>query len=174
MPVKGKAKQHTQAKTNDNQSPSAFLVSFLEKVPENSKHADIEELFTMIRAHAPTLDPELQVSNTTTLAFGGFDYQTKSKCSGRWSRIGVVANKTLYTLRASRMGHTCWSTTTRKPFGGRAPRPLVYRLGSAAFVSRSWKIWTWKLWKKSFTRWKVSTPWTKSRRLSALLYISCL
>lgn len=64
-----------------------------------SKHADITTLHNLIRHHAPDLAPELQ--GKTTLAYGGFDYQTKSKCSGRWSRISIMVNKTGLSLMVS-------------------------------------------------------------------------
>ncbi|KAL3934426.1 MAG: hypothetical protein SGBAC_009857 [Bacillariaceae sp.] len=73
--------------------PEGILQEYLTtKVADHeSKHADIKELHALIRQNAPALVPELQ--GKTTLAYGGFDYVTKSKCTGRWSRLAIMVNK---------------------------------------------------------------------------------
>ncbi|CAJ1948547.1 unnamed protein product [Cylindrotheca closterium] len=58
---------------------------------DETKHAAIKELHALIRQKAPNLVPELQ--GKSTLAYGGFDYVTKSKCTGRWSRLSIMVNK---------------------------------------------------------------------------------
>lgn len=96
LPSSKKKAQKTKnnAKKEDSNN---VLASFLHQaVPDKSKHADLEQLYNMIRTHAPTLAPEIQLPRT--LAFGGFDYETKSKCAGRWARVGIMVNKTGLSL----------------------------------------------------------------------------
>jgi hypothetical protein len=81
-------------------SQQNILQEFLStRVDDNSKHEAITWLYNIIRDLAPELEPELQ--GKSTLAFGGFDYETKSKCSGRWFRIGIMVNKTGLSLMVS-------------------------------------------------------------------------
>ena len=74
-----------------------FLSTFASS--HESKHEDIKTLHEIISHQAPSLEAELQ--GKSTLAYGGFDYQTKSKCSGRWARIGIMLNKTGLSLMIS-------------------------------------------------------------------------
>jgi hypothetical protein len=53
----------------------------------------------LIHQKASDLEPELQ--GNATLAYGGFNCQTKSKCKGRWSRISIMLNKTGLSLMIS-------------------------------------------------------------------------
>ena len=88
----------SQPELNDNTILQEFLASATVAEYPN-KHADITKLHNLICQHAPNLAPELQ--GKATLAYGGFDYQTKSKCSGRWSRISIMVNKTGLSLMVS-------------------------------------------------------------------------
>ena len=93
---------HDEASSTDDKEATTLLDDFLTtKVPDENKHNDISILHNLIRKNAPDLDPELQ--GKSTLAFGGFDYETKSKCTGRWSRIGIMVNKTGLSLMVSGM-----------------------------------------------------------------------
>lgn len=109
-------KHHTTKKTKDDSLTSnndestessaaaaptdGVLSEFLTtRVDDSSKHDAVTWLYDTIRSIAPDLEPELQ--GKATLAFGGFDYQTKSKCSGRWSRISIMVNKTGLSLMVS-------------------------------------------------------------------------
>ncbi|CAB9517736.1 expressed unknown protein [Seminavis robusta] len=90
--------QPSATEAGDDSSLQEFLTT---KVPDESKHEDITWLYHAIQTRAPDCPPELQ--GTATLAFGGFDYETKSKCSGRWSRMSIMVNKTGLTFMVSGM-----------------------------------------------------------------------
>lgn len=75
------------------------LTSFLDKIDDARKQGEIRQLYDLIRQHAPDQAPEEQGGKT--LGFGGFDYKTKSGCSGRWARIGIMINKTGLSLFVS-------------------------------------------------------------------------
>ena len=95
------SKSHTQRTTKaTTTSGNEVLNEFLEKAKGDPiKSKDISHLYNMIRDAAPDLTPELQ--GTATLAFGGFDYQTKSKCTGRWAHLGIMLNKTGLSIMVS-------------------------------------------------------------------------
>ena len=87
--------------SSQNSSANAVLNEFLitRAADHKSKHKDISTLHTLITKIAPSLKPELQ--GKSTLAYGGFDYETKSKCHGRWARMGIMVNKTGLSLMVS-------------------------------------------------------------------------
>lgn len=86
----------------NKEQEGCVLQEFLStRVDDETKHEAIQWLYDTIRKAAPNLKPELQ--GKATLAFGGFDYETKSKCSGRWSLIGIMVNKTGLSLMVSGM-----------------------------------------------------------------------
>ena len=93
------------------------LDQFLEKITDETKHEDIRTLHALVASKASSLEPELQ--GKATLAYGGFDYQTKSKCSGRWARIGIMVNKTGLSLMVSgeKGGKYLLETYPKKHFG---------------------------------------------------------
>eukprot|EP00980_Cylindrotheca_fusiformis_P014589 scaffold3955_cov160-Cylindrotheca_fusiformis.AAC.9 len=98
METEEPAAEPAEATTFVSDDPDAVLAKFLSgKAAEHeAKHADIKELDALIRAKAPSLKPELQGKGS--IAYGGFDYQTKSKCKGRWARVGIMVNKTGLSL----------------------------------------------------------------------------
>ena len=107
-------------KKSKNNASLDVLKEFLKStvVAEHpTKHADITILHDLIRKKAPDLGPELQ--GKATLAYGGFDYQTKSKCTGRWSRISIMVNKTGLSLMVSgeKDGKYLLETYPKKHFG---------------------------------------------------------
>ena len=86
-------------KSADIKDGNKLLTTFLSTVTDVTKHTDIEWLYNLARTAAPELAPELQ--GKSTLAFGGFDYETKSKCRGRWARLGIMVNKTGLSIMVS-------------------------------------------------------------------------
>jgi hypothetical protein len=96
----------------------------------------------------PDLKPELQ--GKASLTFGGFDYQTKSKCSGRWSRIGIMVNKTGLSLMVSGMKDGKYLLEHYEIRNGSGK---ICPLANHAFDSKRWKISTSMMsWKKSSRR----------------------
>ena len=63
------------------------------------KRDDLVWLYNFVRSRAPKLEPELQ--GKSTLAFGGFNYKTKSGCNGRWAHVGIMLNKTGFSFMVS-------------------------------------------------------------------------
>ena len=76
-----------------------FLNTHLSGDDNLAKRDDLVWLYNFVRSRAPKLEPELQ--GKSTLAFGGFDYKTKSGCNGRWAHIGIMLNKTGLSLMVS-------------------------------------------------------------------------
>lgn len=65
----------------------------------SKKYQDAKWLHDKITSLAPDLEQEIQ--SKATLAYGAFDYQTKSKCTGRWSRMSIMVNKSGLSLMIS-------------------------------------------------------------------------
>lgn len=93
---KAPAKTATAAATKGDDSVLTEFLSTKAAMDHGSKHGDIKELHALIREKASELEPELQ--GNAKLAYGGFDYLTKSKCHGRWSKIAITVNKSGLTL----------------------------------------------------------------------------